>query len=54
MDPIDDLVAALVLTPYGLTPEDLPPEPEIQPGQWFVRSEPPREPAVILFENVRR
>ena len=54
MDPLDDLVAGLVLTPYGLTIEDLPSEPEIRPGQWFVRNDPPREPAVILSENVRR
>ena len=54
MDPQDDPAVELAVFSFGLTLEDLPPELEIQPGQWFVRSEPPREPAVILFENVRR
>ena len=54
MDPLDDPAVDLAVFSYGLTLEDLPSEPEIRPGQWFVRNEPPREPAVILFENVRR
>ena len=53
MDASRELAYELALYPYGLTTEDLPPESERQPGQWFVRDEPLREGAVVLFERAR-
>ena len=48
-----DSTVEFVLEHLGMTPADLPPEPEVQLGVWYFRDEPPPEPPLALFENTR-
>ena len=53
MNTTDENVDWISVSLFDVPPEDVPPRPSWEPGTLLVRDEPPREPAVILFERTR-
>ena len=54
MNTTDENVDWIAVSLFDVPPEDVPPRPSWGPGTLLVRNEPKREPATLLFENVRR